>query len=162
MEDVGGVAPRYPALYRAARLAADAAAAVLLGVDLSWPGPGLELLVSWAGECQGEVTRGPGLWLELGLARGKAGLGWGEFRLISGSRIPLIPMDSGGRLLDTKFASFLLWLLLGLLNKASAENGEAFTSNFCEALVVVVLFSDKSIVISDVGAIVVFFGSLSA
>ena len=69
-------------------------------------------------------------------------------------------MESGGRLLDTKFASFLLWLLFGLLSRASAENGEALTSNFCEALVVVVLFIDKSIVISNVVAAAVFFGSV--
>jgi len=141
---------------------------VLLAVDLTGPGPacGLLLLVSMAGECHGDVTRGPGLWLaELGLARGRAGLGWGEFLLISGSRIPLMPMERGGRLLDTTFVSFLLlWLLLGLLNRASAEKGEAFTSNLCEALVVVVelLFIDKSIVMSDVVVMAAFLESFSS
>ena len=74
MDEEGGAPPRYPALYKAAKLAA--AADELAAVDLCWPWLWLGLLlVNWAGECQGEVTRGPGLWLELGLARGRAGLG---------------------------------------------------------------------------------------
>jgi len=71
IDEEGGGPPRYPALYKAARLAA---ADELLAVDLCWLWLGL-LLLNCAGECQGDVTRGPGLWFELGLARGRAGLG---------------------------------------------------------------------------------------
>lgn len=76
---------------------------------------------------QGDVTRGVtlGLWLELGLARGRAGLGWGLLRLTSVSRIPLIPMDRGGRFFVEGVAG--VSDLGVLLIRASAEKGDAFT-----------------------------------
>lgn len=72
---------------------------------------------------------GPGLCVdpELGLARGRAGLAWGEaWRLMSDSSSPLIPMESGGGPPTLLGASGGFWL--GLLKRASAEKGDALTS----------------------------------
>jgi len=67
---------------------------------------------------------------------------------MSGSRIPLMPIDRGGRLFEV---SGLAWLLLGLLNKASAEKGEALTSGLGVILALEGLlgFTERSTDISD-------------
>ena len=59
-----------------------------------------------------------------------------------------MPIDRGGRLLEV---SGLAWLLLGLLNKASAEKGEALTSGLGVILALGGLlgFTERSTDISD-------------
>merc|ERR1719195_222403 len=92
MADEAGGGPRpYPAApYRAARLAGIEAGRLELGVAcLAGLLPVRE--VSGLGRSARRSVPGPGLWVEpeLGLARG-------EWRLMSDSSRPLIPMESGG------------------------------------------------------------------